>query len=82
LSLGALHVCGGNFVRRGWSIGAASSSSCRGVACSSVLPSLRLSVIPSRYRRCLFIASCCYCRTSSVALEHGIYFDCKGTSSG
>ena len=72
---------GDNFARRAGSIGAASSLSCRGAACSSVLPSLRLSVIPSRCRCCLFIASCSCHRKSSSALACGIPFDCRGSTS-
>ena len=71
----------GKFARRAGSIGAASSLSCRGAACSSVLPSLRLSVIPSRCRHCLFTASCSCHRKSSSALACGIPFDCRGSTS-
>ena len=72
---------GDKFARRAGSIGAASSLSCRGAACSSVLPSLRLSVIPSRCRHCLFTASCSCHRKSSSALACGIPFDCRGSTS-
>ena len=47
----------------------------------SVLPSFRLSVIPSRCRRLLFTACCSCHRKSSSALACGIPFDCRGSTS-